>query len=59
MREYLNLSVPKGEIIVSVKLDDEGVVLDILDVAGDVIASTWKTYAEFGKKVEPLPEEES
>lgn len=58
MRQYLNLDVPKGGVIVSVKLDDEGVVVDVLNVAGDVIESTWKTYAEFGKKVETLDEED-
>jgi hypothetical protein len=52
MTKYLNLSIPRGGVIVSVKLDDEGVVIDVLDVAGDVIASTWKLYEEFGKAVE-------
>ena len=54
MREYLNLNVPKGGVTVSVKLDDEGVVIDVIDIDGDVIASTWKTYDEFEKQVTPL-----
>lgn len=52
MDQYLNLDIPKGGVIASVKLDDEGVVIDILDVRGEVIASTWKLYSEFGKVVE-------
>jgi hypothetical protein len=51
MSEYLNISVPKGGVIVSVKLDDEGVVVDIIDVHGEVIESAWKTYEEFGKRL--------
>lgn len=35
---------------ISVKLDDEGVVLDVFE-GDDVVATTYKTYDEFGVEV--------
>ena len=31
---------------ISIKFDDEGVVVDIFSVYGDVLGSTWVRYAE-------------
>ena len=31
---------------ISVKFDDEGVVVDVFSVYGDVLGSTWVRYAE-------------
>ncbi len=45
--------IDNGDVSISVKLDDDGVVIDVWK--GDrVIASTWKTYAEFGLEVKEL-----
>lgn len=46
---------------VQVKMDDEGIVVDVIGVAENdehddkIIASTWKLYEEFGKDVRDLP----
>ncbi len=47
-KQYLNLNVPTRNIKVSVKFDDEGVVVDVwdMDFDDDVLASTWELYTE-------------
>lgn len=61
------LSVDIGKITVSVKMDDEGVTLDVIkktDTIGFappeeyIVESAWKTYSEFGFEVKELEEEE-
>ena len=42
---YLELNV--NDLHIQVKLEDEGVVLDVFD-NGEVIATTYKFYNEFG-----------
>lgn len=42
-----------GPMTVQTKLDDEGLVLDILDSEGEVIDSAWQLYAVAGVKVIP------
>lgn len=59
-RRYLRFRVPSvylaggpdgvDEMVVVVKLDDEGVVLDLTTDGVEVLESTWKTYDEFGIK---------
>lgn len=49
--QYLSLGIPRGAVQVTVKLEDEGVVLDVLNAEGNVVATTWKLYPEFGKNV--------
>ena len=45
--------IDNGNVSISVKLDDEGVVIDAWK--GDkIIDSTWKTYQEFGLEVKEL-----
>ena len=45
--------IDNGDASISVKLDDEGVVIDVWK--GDrVIDSKWKTYQEFGLEVKEL-----
>lgn len=43
-------SGPDGirDLVIVLKLDDEGVVLDLTDYGDEVLESTWKTYDEFG-----------
>ena len=53
---YINLEIPDSDLKVQVKLDDEGVVVDVyLDHPSlgemDVTASTYKSYSEFGVKL--------
>ena len=56
---YINLEIPDSDLKVQVKLDDEGVVVDVYrdypdaDFEGemDVTASTYKFYKEFGVKL--------
>ena len=53
---YINLEIPDSDLKVQVKLDDEGVVVDVYrddPDAGemDVTASTYKFYNEFGVKL--------
>jgi hypothetical protein len=38
---------------ISIKLDDEGVVVDVFNACGDVLGSTWSLYNE----LEPINEE--
>lgn len=54
-RQYLTIWLTElpGVARVSVKLDDEGVVIDAIDEEGQVVGSTWKTYDEFGVTVTP------
>jgi hypothetical protein len=61
------LSVDIGKITVSVKMDDEGVALDVIKKTNpigfappeeEVVESAWKTYSEFGLEVKQLEEEE-
>lgn len=39
---------------ISVKFDDDGIVIDVFNACGDVINSCWNEYNE----VEPMTEEE-
>ena len=57
------LSVDIGKITVSVKMDDEGIALDVIkkhDPIGfapaeeELVESAWKTYSEFGFEVKEL-----
>lgn len=53
---YINLEIPDSDLKVQVKLDDEGVVVDVYrdhpDTGEmDVTASTYKFYNEFGVKL--------
>lgn len=61
------LSVDIGKITVSVKMDDEGVALDVIKKTNpigfapaeeEIVESAWKTYSEFGLEVKKLEEEE-
>lgn len=45
---YLNLRFMTMDI--QVKLDDEGVVLDIFDEQGELLDTTMKSYEDFGVK---------
>jgi len=51
---YIRLNLPEGSVnpdtAIQVKLDDEGVVIDVYDLMEDPdmtepVATTWKTYA--------------
>ena len=62
---YLNLdptvvwgseNTPRG-VTIHVKLDDEGVVVDAW-ADNECVASTWKTYEEFGVVVSDATEQE-
>ena len=55
-RQKLYVDIPLGTVIVT--LADDGVVVDIVDSAGEVIATTWKTYAQFGLEVTVLQDED-
>jgi hypothetical protein len=61
------LSVDIGKITVSVKMDDEGIALDVIKksnpigfspIEEEIVESAWKTYTEFGFEVKELEEEE-
>jgi len=52
---YIRLTLPEGsmqpEQLIQVKLDDEGVVIDVYDLLDDPdmtdpVASTWRLYSE-------------
>ena len=45
------LETTTGPLTVQTKLDDEGVVLDLIDSEGGVIDSTWKLYSDAGLQV--------
>ena len=59
-KRYLRFDIPSvylGEqpdgirdLTIVVKLDDEGVVVDLTDYSDEVLESTWKLYPEFGVK---------
>ena len=60
------LSVDIGKITVSVKMDEEGVVLDVIKKSNpigfappeeEIVESAWKTYEEFGFEVKGLEQE--
>tara|TARA_Y100000356_G_scaffold65236_1_gene53508 strand:- start:64 stop:282 length:219 start_codon:yes stop_codon:yes gene_type:complete len=60
------LSVDIGKITVSVKMDDEGIVLDVIKKSNpigfsppeeEIVESAWKTYSEFGFEVKGLDQE--
>lgn len=57
------LSVDIGKITVSVKMDDEGIVLDVIKKSNpigfappeeEIVESACKTYSEFGLQVKEL-----
>ena len=61
------LSVDIGKITVSVKMDDEGICLDVIKksnqigfspIEEEVVETAWKTYSEFGFEVKELEIEE-
>ena len=41
-------------ITIHVKMDDEGIVVDVWGGEDEVVASTWKLYSEFGVEVRRL-----
>ena len=56
-------SVDIGKITVSVKMDDEGIALDVIKKSNpigvsppeeEVVESAWKTYSELGFEVKEL-----
>ena len=60
------LSVDIGKITVSVKMDEEGVVLDVIKKSNpigfappeeEIVESAWKTYEELGFEVRGLEQE--
>ena len=60
------LSDDIGKITVSVKMDEEGVVLDVIKKSNpigfappeeEIVESAWKTYEEFGFEVKGLEQE--
>ncbi len=62
---YLSLDI--GKITVSVKMDDEGIALDVIKKTNpigfapmeeELVESAWKTYSEFGFEVKGLETEE-
>ena len=50
--KYLNLQV--GKLNFQVKLENEGVVLDVFNDKEEVIATTYKFYNEFNVEVKHL-----
>ena len=57
------LSVDIGKITVSVKMDNEGISLDVIKKSNpigfspaeeELVESAWKTYSEFGFEVKEL-----
>jgi|TARA_Y100001938_G_C8004278_1_gene386469 hypothetical protein len=60
------LTVDIGKITVSVRMDDEGVSLDVIKKSNpigftrgeeEVVESAWKTYADFGLEVKELADD--
>ena len=47
-KRYMYLDIPFTNFKIQVKLDDEGVVIDVFDDNGDVVATTYKFYEELG-----------
>ena len=61
------LSVDIGKITVSVKMDDEGIALDVIKKSNpigfsppeeEIVESAWQPYSEFGVEVKGLEVEE-
>tara|TARA_R100000664_G_scaffold30127_1_gene42439 strand:+ start:241 stop:441 length:201 start_codon:yes stop_codon:yes gene_type:complete len=61
------LSVEIGKITVSVKMEDNGICLDVIKKSNpigfsppeeEVVETAWKTYSEFGFEVKELDIEE-
>ncbi len=61
---YLTVNI--GKITVSVKMEDEGICLDVIKksnpigfspVEEEVVETAWKTYGEFGFEVKGLEAE--
>tara|TARA_R110002020_G_scaffold439312_1_gene649804 strand:+ start:706 stop:927 length:222 start_codon:yes stop_codon:yes gene_type:complete len=61
---YLSLDI--GKITVSVKMDDEGIALDVIKRSNpigfsppeeELVESAWKTYSDFGFEVKGLEAE--
>ena len=61
---YLSLDI--GKITVSVKMEDEGICLDVIKksnpigfspIEEEVVETAWKTYGEFGFEVKGLEAE--
>lgn len=48
---YIVLAVPDTDIEVMVKLDNEGVVVDVLRGDDDPVASAWRFYEDMGLEV--------
>ncbi len=55
-KRYLELKY--NDVNIVVKLDDEGVIVDVWK-DDQVVATTWKTYDEFSVAVEDLPADNS
>ena len=55
MNRYVSLNV--DGLVVDVKLDDEGVVVDAWQ-DGEVIASTYELYSEMGVQVKEIDDEQ-
>jgi hypothetical protein len=59
------LTVDIGKITVSVRMDDEGVSLDVIKKSNPIgftrgeeeVESAWKTYADFGLEVKELADD--
>ncbi len=60
------LSVDIGKITVSVKMDDEGIALDVIKKSNpigfsppeeEIVESAWKRYEDFGFEVKGLVKE--
>ena len=45
-------------IVIQVKMDDEGIVVDAWSREDEVIASAWKTYADMGVEVKEIKDEQ-
>lgn len=48
---YIVLAVPDTDIEVMVKLDDEGVAVDVVRGDNDPVASAWRFYEDMGLEV--------
>ena len=60
MDNYIELDVdsvytePGWNLSVVVKLDDEGVVVDLVNNGDEVLQSTWKLYSDMNKEVKDV-----
>lgn len=48
LKRYLNLQY--GTLDIQVKLDEDGVVIDVFDETDEVVATTYKPYEDFDIK---------